>query len=35
VKLVQANELTRDLGVDPKVRHEYQKIWDGVRQKKA
>src|SRR5713101_2862642 len=30
VKLVQANHLPRDYGVDPKVRDEYHKIWDGL-----
>lgn len=30
VKLVQANHLPRDYGVDPKVRDEYYKIWDGL-----
>jgi hypothetical protein len=32
VKLVQANQLPRDFGVDPKVRDEYRKIWDGLHQ---
>jgi hypothetical protein len=35
VKLVQANDLARDFGVDPKVRDEYHKIWDGLHRKKA
>jgi hypothetical protein len=35
VKLVQANRLPRDFGVDPKVRDEYHKIWDGLHQKKV
>ena len=35
VKLVMANNLPRDFGVDPKVRDEYQRIWDGLYQKKA
>jgi hypothetical protein len=35
VKLVQANHLPRDYGVDPKVRDEYHKIWDGLHQKKV
>ena len=35
VKLVQANHLPRDFAVDPKVRDEYQQIWDGLHQKKA
>ena len=35
VKLVQANHLSRNFGVDPKVRDEYHKIWDGLHQKKA
>jgi hypothetical protein len=30
VKLVQANHLPRDYGVDAKVRDEYYKIWDGL-----
>ena len=33
VKLVQANHLSRDFGVDPRVRDEYYKIWDGLHQK--
>jgi hypothetical protein len=32
VKLVQVNNLSRDFDVDPKVRHEYHKIWDGLNQ---
>ena len=32
VKLVQTNQLPRDFGVDPNVRDEYQKIWDGLHQ---
>jgi len=35
VKLVQANHLPRDYRVDREVRDEYQKIWDGIRQKRA
>jgi hypothetical protein len=36
VKLIEANRLSRDFGVDPKVRDEYQKIWDELhRPKKA
>lgn len=35
VKLVQANHLPRDYGVDSKVRDEYHKIWDALHQKKA
>ena len=35
VKLVQANHLPRDYGVDSGVRDEYHKIWDGLHQKKA
>lgn len=35
VKLVQANRLPRDCGVDPKVRDEYHKIWDGLHGKKS
>jgi len=34
VKLVQANTLPRDFDVDSKVGDEYQKIWDGLHQKK-
>jgi hypothetical protein len=34
VKLVQANHLARDYGVDPKVRDEYHKIWDALHQPK-
>jgi hypothetical protein len=30
VKLVQANELPRGFGVDPKVQDEYHKIWDAL-----
>lgn len=30
VKLIQANDLPREYGVDPKVRDEYHKIWDGL-----
>jgi hypothetical protein len=33
VKLVQANRLPRDFGVDPKVRDEYHSIWDALHQK--
>jgi hypothetical protein len=32
VKLTQVNRLSRDFGVDPKVRDEYYKIWDGLHQ---
>jgi hypothetical protein len=35
VKLVQVNHLARDSGVDPKVRDEYHKIWDGLHATKA
>jgi hypothetical protein len=34
VKLVQANHAPRDFGVEPEVRDEYQKIWEGLHQKK-
>jgi hypothetical protein len=34
VKLVEANHLGRNFGVDPQVRDEYQKIWDGLHQKR-
>jgi hypothetical protein len=34
VKLVQANQLPRDFDIDPKVRGEYQKIWDELHKKK-
>jgi hypothetical protein len=30
VKLVEANQLPRDYGVDQAVRDEYQKIWDAL-----
>jgi hypothetical protein len=33
VKLVQANRLPRDFGVDPKVRDEYHRIWYALHQK--
>jgi hypothetical protein len=33
VKLLQANHLSRDFAVDPRVRDEYHKIWDGLHQK--
>ena len=33
VKLVQANHLPRDFGVDPKVQDEFHKIWDGLNKK--
>ncbi len=32
VKLIQANHISRDYAVDPKVRDEYQKIWDALHQ---
>lgn len=32
VKLIEANHLPREFGVDPKVRGEYDKIWDGLHQ---
>ena len=35
VKLVQANHLQRDFGVDPQVQPEYYKIWDGLHQPKS
>jgi hypothetical protein len=35
VKLVLANHLPRDFGVDPKVRNEYHKIWDELHQKRV
>jgi hypothetical protein len=35
VKLVQANHLPRDYGVDSAVRDEYHRICDGLHQKKA
>jgi len=34
VKLIEANRLPRDFGVDPKVRDEYQKTWDEIHQPK-
>jgi hypothetical protein len=30
VKLVQANDLPRNFGVDPKVQEQYLNIWDGL-----
>jgi hypothetical protein len=30
VKLIEANQLPRDYGVDAQVQTEYQKIWDGL-----
>lgn len=33
VKLVQANDLPRDYTVDPTVREEYMKMWDGLHRK--
>ena len=30
VKLLEANQLPREFGVDAQVRTEYQKIWDGL-----
>jgi hypothetical protein len=30
VKLIQANHVARDYGIDPKVRDEYRKIWDEL-----
>jgi hypothetical protein len=35
VKLIQANHLGRDFGVDPKVRDGYRRIGDGLHQKKV
>jgi len=35
VELVKANRPSRDLAVNPKVRGEYHKIWDGLHTKKA
>jgi hypothetical protein len=32
VELIQANQLPRDHGVDPRVRDEFQKIWDALHQ---
>ena len=34
VELVKANLPSRDLAVNPKVRDEYHKIWDGLHQTK-
>lgn len=34
VKLVQANHLPRAFGIEPQVREEYHKIWDGLHQPK-
>ena len=35
VKLIVANSLARDFGVDPSVRKEYHRIWDGLHRNKA
>jgi hypothetical protein len=35
VKLIQANHLRRDFGVDPKVRDLYVQIWDALQQYKS
>jgi hypothetical protein len=35
VKLTQANHLSRDFGVDPKVRDLYQTIWDQLHTEKS
>jgi hypothetical protein len=35
VELVKANHLPREYNVDPEVRDEYYKIWDGLHQKRA
>lgn len=35
IELVKANHTPRDFGIDPKVRAEYHKIWDGLHQKQA
>lgn len=32
VELIKANQLPREFGVDPEVRGEYYKIWDGLHQ---
>ena len=29
-KLIEANHLPRDFGIDPKIRDEYQKMWDDI-----
>jgi hypothetical protein len=34
-ELIKANHPSRQLGVDPKVRDEYHKIWDGLHRKKT
>jgi hypothetical protein len=34
IELVKANHTPRDFGVDPEVRDEYHKIWDGLHQPK-
>jgi hypothetical protein len=34
-KLIQANDLPREHGVDPKVRHLYHKLWDEIHAKKS
>jgi len=35
VKLVQANHLPRDCGVEAQVREEYHKLWDELHEKRA
>jgi hypothetical protein len=35
IELVKANHTPRDFGVDPKVRDEYHRIWDGLHEKRA
>lgn len=30
VKLIEVNRLPREFGIDPGVRGEYRKIWDGL-----
>jgi hypothetical protein len=35
VKLIEANRLSRDFGVHPKVKEEYQNLWDALHRQKA
>ncbi len=34
-ELIKANHPSRPLNIDPRVREEYQKVWDGLHNKKA
>ena len=35
IELVKANHLPREFDIEPKVRDEYHKIWDGLHQEKS